>query len=163
MGIIDRSSGFWIQGGLDGRSPDQTIKGFCRRVIVTHCLCVDPRRVLGLVYRGRVSHGKLPELYACPRLCRLEHAAFYRCAGDGSGHACGLPPEFVQEQIRKTTPMKPGVRSIFGFYRSGTLDELRRTGRMGESEYRKLVKVAVAYAKSHATGACHALTMFPRL
>ncbi|MGE8063864.1 hypothetical protein [Pseudomonas sp. NPDC089569] len=45
--------------------------------------------------------------------------------------------------------MKVSIRSIAGFYVSGTLAELHRQKRMGDAEYDRLVKQAKNYLAAH--------------
>lgn len=45
--------------------------------------------------------------------------------------------------------MKPSIRIIASYYRAGTLDELRRKGKMSNAEYQSHVEAVKAYeAKS---------------
>lgn len=41
--------------------------------------------------------------------------------------------------------MKPSIRVIASYYRSGTLDELRSKGQMSEAEYNRHVAAVKAY------------------
>lgn len=44
--------------------------------------------------------------------------------------------------------MKPSIKTIWSYYRSGTLKELRDKGQMSEAEYQRLVKTANTYETS---------------
>jgi hypothetical protein len=44
--------------------------------------------------------------------------------------------------------MKPSIKSIWSYYRSGTLKELHDKGQMSEAEYQRLVRTAKSYAAS---------------
>lgn len=47
--------------------------------------------------------------------------------------------------------MKPSIKTIASYYRSGTLDELQRKGQMSSAEYRRHVEAVKAYeAKSNS-------------
>lgn len=45
--------------------------------------------------------------------------------------------------------LKPSIRVIAGYYQAGTLDELRRKGKMSESEYLRHVKNVQKYVAQH--------------
>lgn len=47
--------------------------------------------------------------------------------------------------------MKPSIKRIWSYYRSGTLKELRDKGQMSEAEYQRLVESAKAYEATQTT------------